>query len=267
MNGRVSPLIVNSGLPVASDDTVTLAPFAVRVPVRLLLLPTLTFPKLRVVGETANVPTAVAVPLSGTLTFAAFDITVTLPLAAPLAVGANVTGKVMLCPAVSVKGSVRPVRLNPAPLTVAAEIVALAFPVFLTTSNCVFVLPTWRLPKLRLVGFGVSTTELAGAPLPETGTARVLLRALLVKSNRSDVVPEVLGLNTTVIDVLRPPRRVRGRESPLTENAELAIVNLEMLRDALPVFFSESDRLRVLPRFVLAKVKLVGLALRVPLQF
>jgi hypothetical protein len=50
------------------------------------------------------------------LGFEAFDVIVIFPLAVPLAVGVNVTLKLVLCPVVRVTGAVIPLRLNPVPL-------------------------------------------------------------------------------------------------------------------------------------------------------
>jgi hypothetical protein len=67
----------------------------------------------------------------------AVEVIVTLPLAAPVVVGVNVTLKLMLCPAVSVTGAVIPLRLNPLPLIAACEIVTLGPPVFVMVSDSV----------------------------------------------------------------------------------------------------------------------------------
>ena len=63
------------------------------------LEPTVTLPKLREVGLDVSWPAVVApAPESGIVSveFEALEVTVTLPLAAPLAVGANFTVKVVL---------------------------------------------------------------------------------------------------------------------------------------------------------------------------
>jgi len=83
-----------------------------------LLLPTITLPKLRLLGLDPSAPTARPVPAKGTVKvgFVAFETTLTLPLAFVADVGVNVTVKVALCPAVKVTGAVIPLRLNTAPL-------------------------------------------------------------------------------------------------------------------------------------------------------
>ena len=81
------------------------------------LLPTVTLPKLRLVGFDPSAPTTPA-PDRGTVRvgLVAFDVIVTLPLALAADCGANVTLKLVLCPAVSVIGAVIPLRVNPVPL-------------------------------------------------------------------------------------------------------------------------------------------------------
>ena len=81
-----------------AEETVTEAPLAVRVPLSAELDPTTTLPKLRLVGDTANVPAAVPVPESAILSVELdpFDATDRLPLAAPALVGVKVAVNVTL---------------------------------------------------------------------------------------------------------------------------------------------------------------------------
>jgi hypothetical protein len=87
------------------------------------------------------------------LGFEPFEVMLTLPLAAPLAVGLKSTVNEVLWPAVNVKGKDRPFRLNPLPLAVAAEIVRLDPPELVRVPASDFEVPIWMLPKLKLVGF------------------------------------------------------------------------------------------------------------------
>ena len=77
-----------------------------------------------------------------------------LPLAAPLVVGANRTVNDALCPAFKVSGSVRPLRLNPVPLAVAAEMVRLLPPEFVSVPESDLEAPVCTVPKLKLEGVG-----------------------------------------------------------------------------------------------------------------
>ena len=82
------------------------------------LFPTVTVPKLRLVGFAPRVPGVTPVPDKGMVSvgFEALDVIVMLPLALPADDGANETLKVALCPAFSVTGVVIPLKLNPEPL-------------------------------------------------------------------------------------------------------------------------------------------------------
>lgn len=80
--------------------------------------PTVTVPKPRLVGFAARAPAVTAVPDNGMvkLGFEAFDVMVTLPVEDPETGGANLTVKVVLCPAFNVKGAVIPLRVKSEPL-------------------------------------------------------------------------------------------------------------------------------------------------------
>ena len=83
------------------------------------MLPTVTLPKLRLVGFDPSVPGVTPVPDNGIVNvgFEAVEVMVTLPLALPAEAGVKVTLKLALCPAVKVTGAVIPLTLNPVPLT------------------------------------------------------------------------------------------------------------------------------------------------------
>ncbi len=130
---------------------VTFAPLAVSLPVAELLLPTVTLPRLRVAGETLRVPTAVVpVPESGMVNvgFEAFEVTVTFPLADPALVGANLTVKVVLCPAPRVKEELMPLKVNPVPLIATLETETLDPPLFVIVPDRDWFDPTVTFPKL-----------------------------------------------------------------------------------------------------------------------
>jgi hypothetical protein len=96
--GSEIPESTNSPLFKLAELTVTEAPLAVRLPLSAAFDPTTTFPKLRLVGDTANWPEAVPVPESAMLSVEldAFEIIDRLPLAAPAPVGVKVAVKVTL---------------------------------------------------------------------------------------------------------------------------------------------------------------------------
>ena len=82
------------------------------------LFPTVTLPKLRIVGLATRAPAVTPVPDRGMVRvgFEALDVMVRVPLALPADDGPNETLKVVLCPAVNVTGVVIPLKLNPDPL-------------------------------------------------------------------------------------------------------------------------------------------------------
>jgi len=82
------------------------------------VLPTFTFPKLRVVGLAANAPGVTPVADTGMVNveFVAVDVMVRLPLTAPDVVGTNETVNVALCPPLSVNGVAIPLTLRPVPV-------------------------------------------------------------------------------------------------------------------------------------------------------
>ena len=83
-----------------------------------VLLPTVTLPKLRLVGLGARSPGEIPVPDNGMVRVGseALEVMVMLPLALAAEEGANFTLKLVLCPAVNVTGVEMPLRLKPLPL-------------------------------------------------------------------------------------------------------------------------------------------------------
>jgi hypothetical protein len=141
VTGSEIPESRNSLLFKLAEFTVTAAPLAVKVPFSAELAPTVTLPKLKLVGETAKVPGAVPVPDNAMLSveFDAFETTARLPLTAPALVGAKVAVNVTLWFAFRVKGNDNPLTEKPAPVTFACEIVTAEPPVFVTVSDRFFV--------------------------------------------------------------------------------------------------------------------------------
>ena len=84
-----------------------------------------------------SVPGAIPVPDNAIVRVGleAFEVMVTVPLAAPAAVGVNVTLNVVLCPAFNVTGTETPFRLKPVPVIPTCEIVTLVPPVLVTVSD------------------------------------------------------------------------------------------------------------------------------------
>src|ERR1700691_5261411 len=96
------------------------------------------------VGLAVNVPCVTPVPERGMLKlgFDPLEVMLTLPLAAPAALGEKSTENEVLCPAAKVTGRDSPLKLNPVPLALAAEIVRLAPPVLVRVSDRLVLLPS-----------------------------------------------------------------------------------------------------------------------------
>jgi hypothetical protein len=111
VNGNVRPLKEYSLLEEAADDTVTLAPVALKVAVLVALRPTTVLAKLKAVGFAARCPWAVPDPESGTVRLERSVEIANDPALAPEVTGEKLTLKVALCPALNVRGNVGPVTL------------------------------------------------------------------------------------------------------------------------------------------------------------
>ena len=85
------------------------------------LFPTVTLPKLRLVGLDPRAPALTPVPVRGMdrVGLEALEVMLTVPVALLAAVGVKVTLKVAVWPEVSVTGAVMPLMVKPVPLIAA----------------------------------------------------------------------------------------------------------------------------------------------------
>jgi hypothetical protein len=132
--GTLIPVVLKPVPEVVIFETLTVElPVLVSVTVCVLLLPTLTFPKLKLVAlaESWSV-VAAPVPLIAMVLgeFGALLTNETLPVTAPALAGENATLKLELCPGVKVRGRVRPLMTKLCPDTVACEMDRFAVPEF-----------------------------------------------------------------------------------------------------------------------------------------
>ncbi|MGB8535946.1 MAG: hypothetical protein WCD57_06000, partial [Acidobacteriaceae bacterium] len=146
----VTPLALNPVPVVVTLAIVTFEfPLFVKVALKVLLLPSFTFPKLKLVGLAPSKSVAAPpVPLNGIVSGELGPLLTrdTDPLTLPVLVGANAALKVVLAPAASVAGIERPLIVKPVPVTFACEIVMLAVPLFFRLMVCELVLPVTTLP-------------------------------------------------------------------------------------------------------------------------
>ena len=87
-------------------------------------------------------------------------------------------------------------------------------PELVMVSDRVLLWPTVTLPKLK--GDVVAVSDPTAAAVPESETVSEGLDASLVTVNVPVGVPEVVGANTTLNDLLAPPAKINGKVTPLT---------------------------------------------------
>jgi hypothetical protein len=227
-------------LALAAETDMLVCPEFVNVSDKLVLLPTWTLPSDRLVGVGVSVPWATPVALSGIvkLGFVPSEVMLTLPLAAPLAVGAKSTAKDVLCPAASVTGE-NPLKLKPVPgVALAAEIERLVPPVFVSVSDKLVLLPIWTLPNERLVAFGVSVPGVI--PLPDKLTDTVFpfpwFDPVVPKATLPLKEPVAGGAKVTAIDVEEPAANTSGKEILPIANPAPLIVALFIVTSDPPEF-------------------------------
>ena len=216
--------------------------------------------KARLLGFAARVPAVTPVPESGIVKLESdpVDVMLTLPLAAPLALGLKVIVNEVLWPAVSVTGRARPLKLNPAPLAEIAEIVRLVPPVLVRVSDRFVLLPTCTLPNARLAG--LATRSPAVTPVPESGILRLGFSPLEVIFRLPLAEPLAVGENSTVKDVLCPAASIKPGARPLRLNPVPLAAAAEIVRLAPPEFVRVPVSDLEAPIWTLPKVKLVGFA-------
>ena len=188
-----------------------------------------------------------------------FPAKVSLELAAPLILGANLTLIVRLWPAGMVLGSVKPVTLN-SELVVVIELIDAAKPVTPNLTATVLVEPTGTLPKFRLVG--VTDTFPAAAPLPDNGMVKVRLLAYVTARLPYAAVATV-GAKVTLKVIECPAARVVGNRRPLTLNPLPLIAERESASEVFPELRRTAVWLLLLPTNTAPKLMLVGVGTRV----
>ena len=186
-------------------------------------------------GFAASVPCVTPVPESARLKsgLAPSEVILTLPLAAPLVFGEKSTVNDALWPAFNVNGKVSPLRLNPVPLAVAAEMVRLDPPEFVRDPVSDFEAATWMFPKLKLGGFDPNWP--GATPIPASGTESVGLFALELIVSAPLAAPAVEGVKITLKVVPCPALSVIGRLGPVTLNPLPLAAALDKVTPAPPV--------------------------------
>src|SRR5260370_1085700 len=134
------------------------------------------------------------------LGFVPFEVMLTLPLAAPLVVGYKGTVTAELCPASHLEGKLSSLRVKPAPVAVAAEMMRLDPPELVSVSDKVVLLPACTLPNARLVGVAASAPCVT--PVPESGRLKLGFAPSEAILTLPVAAPLVFGEKSTVNDAL-----------------------------------------------------------------
>jgi hypothetical protein len=256
VRGRLKPVRLKPDPVSVTLEIVRLEPPELfRVTDWLLLLPIETLAKLTLEGFAPRKPGVIAVPVRGIfkLELLALLTIATFPLAVPPDVGAKVTLKVALWPAVRVVGRVKPLELKPVPVTVACEIVTLDWPELFRVAVSVCWLPTCNGPKAKLDGFDVS--EPAATPVPARGRLRVGVEALLVTLKVPNAFPVACGAKFTVNVALWPAVRASGKVGPLRLYPVPLTTALEIITLLEPVLVMVSDWFWLAPICTLPKLR------------
>ena len=235
-----------------------------------LVAPTLVAAKLRLVGAALAIgAVATPVPLSATLVVVglALCVKVSVPLAAPAALGAKLTLTAQLPPAATEPPLVqlRPVTANALLLVAKDDSDKAAPPVFDSVTVCAaLVLPMVVEAKLSVVGAALAAAVGAAAPLPLKATVVVFGLALCVKLSVPLAAPTALGAKLTLTLQL-PPAATDPPEAQLTAltmKAGLLVANEVNVNAAVPGFDSVTVcAALLLPTLVDAKVSVLGAAL------
>jgi hypothetical protein len=143
-------------------------------------------------------------------------VIVTVPLAAVVPVGANVTVSVTFCPGVSVSGGVTPLMPKPKPVvTLAPEIVKFALPLLVSVTVCVPVVPSVTFPKLTLFEL-TPRTRVAATPVPVNGSAVGEVDTLLTIETLPLTAVVPVGAKFTLKVEEAPAARFSGSVNPET---------------------------------------------------
>lgn len=186
----------------------------------------------------------------------------TEPVALPADVGANVTLNEVVCPGLSVCGTVSPVMLNPAPLALPAVIERAAVPVFDNVTDTDPLLPTWRFEKGTLVGFEVSTPCV---PIPARAIDIVGFEAFVAIVIVPVATPAVVGANWAVNVAVAPAAMVWPALIPVALKPGPVALTWLTVMVVVPLFVNTIGCVLLVPTTTLLKLKLPGLGVKVPL--
>ncbi len=235
-------------------------PLFVRVTLSELVVPSFTFPKLKLVGfapscTLAGTPVPANAIVRGEV--GALLTSVTDPETPPEADGVKTVLNVAVFPAATVSGALIPDVPKPVPEAATCEIVRLALPLFETVMVCELLLPTTTLPKAALDGVAAIC---ACVPVPLNAIAMGEPGALLANEMLPLAPPVEDGVKLAESPTLWPALSVVGVDNPTMAKPEPDILAEEIVMLAVPEFVRVMDCDPLLPTATLPKLTLVGLA-------
>lgn len=168
VNGNEGPSRTNWELLLLAEETVTLAPVALRVSGWVFVVPTVEVPKVNGAGAMINWPVAGPVPVPIRGIASAGPETNRLPADVPVDCGVKTTFNVTLCPAPSVTGKVGPPSEIPAPVVWERQRVIAQERMLVSTTGTVALFPIVTWPNDTVEGLAVT----AAVFKPEPSTSR-----------------------------------------------------------------------------------------------
>ena len=175
--------------------------------------------------------------------------------AAPEDCGEKVTVKGTDCPAGTVRGIEMPLTANSALVvvieeTVTGDLVALRIP-FEETLD-----PALTLPKFNVAGATVNCPS--AVSLPDSAMCSCGLEAFEFTKRVPELVPEMVGANTTLKVRLCPAFRLTGSTKPLNVNALLDTEACDTVTLVFPLFVRVSINILDPPAVRLPKLRIAG---------
>lgn len=216
-----------------------------------------------IVGAVAGAAAAVPAPLAATVVGALLALlpTVIVALAAPAAVGVNVTLNGTLCPGLMFIGKVGPAATNAPDDELTDDRIAVIPPVLVTLNVWLALLPTAAFPRLMVAGLADSTPgNCFAVPVALTATVVGALLALLPTVIVALAAPVAVGVNTTVKGTVCPGLIFIGKVGPLATNSPDDELTDERIAVIPPVLVTENEPVPMPPTATLPTLKFAGLA-------
>jgi hypothetical protein len=164
VKGSEGPWRTNCELLLLAEETVTLAPVALRLSDCVFVVPTASAPNVNGAGAMINWPVAAAVPVPASGMAKAGPETNRLPALIPVDCGAKVTFNVTLCPVPNLMGKVGPLSEIPAPVVWRPKSVTAHDRAFVSTTGTVALVPIATCPNDTIEGLAVTAAPLMPEP-------------------------------------------------------------------------------------------------------